>query len=78
MSRCIGKDITVTDEEYQEYLTFVRKWALKKINKCFRQMKRYARIYYGQDIFLVCYTKDKDGILHIVSQNEKENVNDGN
>lgn len=77
MGNVIKKDTTVTYEEYQEHLTFVRKWALKKINKHFRQMKRYASIYYGQDIFLVCYTKDKDGILHIVSQNEKENVNDG-
>ena len=66
----MGKDITVTEEEYSEYLIFVRKWAFKKIDKLFRQMKRYARICYGQDIFLACYTKDKNGVLHIVKDGE--------
>lgn len=66
----MSKDITVTDEEYQEHLTFIRKWALKKIDKYFRKMKRYASLYHGEEVFLVCYTKDKTGRIHIMKGDE--------
>lgn len=62
----MSKDVTVTDEEYKDYLTFVRKWALKKIDKHSKKIKKYASIYNGKDVSIVCYTKDVNGEIHIL------------
>lgn len=44
----------ISDTEYAECQKCVRKWAFKKMMKLEKKLKRYAKIYFGQDMLIIC------------------------
>ena len=53
----------VTDIEEKEFKDFIRQWALKKMKRHEKKLKRYARIYFGEPMAII-YARNGAKIVH--------------
>ena len=43
----------VSDMELQEFQGFMRQWALKKMRKLEKKLRKYAKIYFGEPVTII-------------------------
>ena len=45
------------EREFEEFYKYIKKWAWKKMHKIKTKLLRYARIYYGEQVIVVCLNR---------------------
>ena len=51
------------EQEFQEFQDFTRKWALKKMRKLEKKLRKYAKIYFGEPIAII-YARNGVKVVH--------------
>ena len=65
----------VSDLELQEFQDFMRQWALKKMRKHEKKLRKYAKVYFGEPVTII-YAKDgtkvtrSDGVKGVTKAQE--------
>lgn len=69
-------DKRISDMEVQEFQGFMRQWALKKMRKLEKRLRKYAKIYFGEPVTII-YAKDgtkvtrSDGVKGVTKAQER-------